>query len=208
MPPVRRKTPIVCLLVVGALGLGLAACRDGGASGADDTLPPPATSSTTAAPPSYDVPAVIDAAYVARVMQALDRVYGNGVRHLAQVRTVDEEFLKHLVAIYTDRYFRLAQEAWVKDVAQGLPGLLERPGDPVTTVSLLLRTEKACVLAAVTRDLGPMRTNPLPDPGQHYVALVPKDPVRDPAGINPTPWMVSFDGVPRGDVPPEQPCDG
>jgi hypothetical protein len=206
MPRVRRKTPIVSLLVVGALGLGLAACQDGGASGADDTLPSPPTSSTTAAPPSYDVPAVIDAAYVARVMQALDHVYGNGVRHLAQVRTVDEEFLKHLVAIHNPRIYNLVQDLWVKTQAQGFAGLRADPGDPVTRVDKLLRADRECVLIEGDRNLSPLHTADDLTNHHRFVALAPLRADRNPGGLNPTPWAINFSGEAAADTPPEDVC--
>src|SRR3954449_5225669 len=97
---------VVAVLLFGACG--------GKAKSSDDTLPPePKTTSTTAV--SYDVPATIDQAYVQKVMTALDHVYGDAVRDIAQERQVSPKFLLYLGALYTDHYFNLARDAWTKD---------------------------------------------------------------------------------------------
>jgi hypothetical protein len=195
---------IVSLL---SLVLGGAGCdRRGRGDGRDpDTLPPPPkTTSTTA--PSFDVPAVIDAAYVGRVMQALDHVYGDGVRHLAVSRSVDEEFLKHLLAIYTDRFFQLAQDAWVKESARGFPTLAQSPGDPLTRIQSIVRNDRDCVVAQVTHDFSALRTSPPAPTPQRYIALISKPSNRDPDGLNPTPWAMTYDGYPQSDTVPEDPC--
>lgn len=194
------RVVLVAVLLVGA-------CNGGGGASVDDTLPPPVdTTSTTAV--DYSVPALIDAAYVEKVMAALDRVYGDAIRTLAAERQITEDFLTRLAAIYGDRFFRLAQDAWVKDVAAGLPDLKPNPGDPVTKVSTVVRAEPTCVVAAVTRDFGATRTAPRPSPNQHYIAFVPKPPGRDPRALNPTPWIMSYDGFTSSGAPPVEPCSG
>jgi hypothetical protein len=169
-------------------------------------LPPAPAPTTATTAVSYAVPAQIDAVYVGRVIQALDHVYGDAIRIMVRDRAVDEPFLKHLLAIYTDRFFRLAQDAWVKDVSRGLPGLPGSPGDAITTVQRLLRAEPVCVVAAVSRDYSPSRTDPTPDPQQHYAALIPKPADRDPGGLNPTPWILTYDGFTQDGSAPEDPC--
>src|SRR5438874_4645827 len=127
-----------------AIALLLAACHGGGHT--PDTLPP-TSSSTTPTTVDYSIPPVIDAPYVTKVMQALDHLYGDAARIMARNRSVNEEFTKHLAALYTDRFFRLARDAWTKDLAEGLPTLAPRPGDPRTTVDELLRADPNCVFA-------------------------------------------------------------
>lgn len=178
----------------------------GGCSGrrGEDTLPPPATTSTTV---DYAVPAVIDVAYVEKVMEALDHVYGDGIRILARERQITKEFLEHLVAIYTEHEFEVAQRAWVQDVAQGLPGLLSNPGDPSTTVQVGVRLTPDCIVVSVDRQFGASRTPQTTTP-QKYIGLVPKGAGRDPRHLNPTPWVISYDGFvaePPG-AEPGTPC--
>lgn len=181
----------------------VAACN-GGEGRTVGTLPPPVETTTTTVV-DYAVPAEIDAAYVEKVMAALDRVYGDAIRTLAAERQITQEFLSRLAAIYTPAEFEFAQGVWVRDVANGLPGLLPTPGDPKTTVQTLGSASATCVVAAVTRSFAATRETPDRATPQWYVALVP----REPGGLrhNPTPWLISFDGFKDGGQQPEKPCE-
>ena len=199
-----------------ALALFLAACNGGSGSSADETLPPADTTSSSTTSPSttsttisYAIPATIDAAYVEKVMKALDHVYGDAIRVMARDRSLNEAFLKPLVAIYSPRQFRLVQDLWVRDLREGLKGLLAVPGDPTTRVQRVLRADANCVLVAVERDFGPTHDRPDEASPQEYIGLIPKSPGLDPTSLNPTPWIISFDGYisePAGAIP-ETPCD-
>lgn len=182
----------------------LAVALLGGCSGGrdDDTLPPPATSSTSV---DYSVPDVIDVAYVEKVVTALDHVYGDAIRILAKERQITKEFLEYLAAIYTPKQFEFTQGIWVRDVASGLSGLRPDPGDPKTHVQELIQADRECIVVRVDRDFS--STNEQPDQAtpQEYVAVVPAPNERP---LNPTPWVLSFDGfvaTPEG-AAPEQPC--
>lgn len=195
---------LLAWLLLSAVAL-LGACTGGGGGRDDDTLPPRG-SSTTSTSVDYSVPAVIDVAYVEKVMEALDHVYGDAIRILAREREITKEFLEHLAAIYTPSQFEFTQRLWVRDVAAGLEGLRANPGDPRTAVLELLRAERRCILARVDRDFSPANSAPDRPTPQEYVALVP---VIDHARHNPTPWTISFDGYiasPAG-APPAEPCD-
>jgi hypothetical protein len=191
--------------LVAALLLG--ACN-GGDGKSDDTLPPrPSTTATTA--PDYSVPAVIDVAYVEKVMAALDRVYGDGIRILARERKITQEFLEHLLAIYAPAEFEIAERAWVTDASRGFPGLKEQPGNPSTKVIRPIQLDMSCVVAAVDRSFSESRSTTTTAAPQRFVALVPKPPARDPRSLNPTPWVIAFDGFvssPAG-AEPETPCE-
>ena len=197
MPLVR-----FCVLIV-SLALLAGGCRHGRG---DDSLPPTPTVTTATTAPSFDVPAVIDAAYVGRVMAALDHVYGDGVRHLAQSRTVDEEFLKHLVAIYNPRIYGLAQDLWVKLQARGFAGLAAAPGDPTTRIDTLLRADRECVLIQGDRNLTPLHTTDDPTNHDRFVALTPERPDRNPDNLNPTPWTINFSGQQTDGSAPVDAC--
>lgn len=193
------------VVLVAALLLG--ACNGGG-EGTDDTLPPrPSSTDTTA--PDYSVPAVIDVAYVEKVMAALDRVYGDAIRTLARERKITQDFLERLVAIYSPAEFEIAQRAWVQDIAAGLPGLKTQPGDPTTTVERSIQLDQSCVVVAVSRSFVATRTTSTTSTTQRFIALAPKQSDRDQRLLNPTPWMMAFDGFvssPSG-AEPESPCD-
>jgi hypothetical protein len=186
------------VVLVAALLLG--ACNGG--NDEDDGLPPrPSSTDTTA--PDYSVPAVIDVAYVEKVMAALDHVYGDGIRALARERTITQEFLEHLRAVYTPSEFEVAQDVWVKDVAAGLQGLLPNPGDPRTTIARLIRNERSCVVAAVTRSFAATRSAPDKVTPPWYIALISKP---DERPLNPTPWILAFDGFKDDGSEPKAPC--
>lgn len=187
------------VVLVAALLLG--ACNGGG-EGSDDTLPPrPSTTDTTAV--DYSVPEVIDVAYVEKVMAALDRVYGDAIRTLARERQITQAFLERLAAIYTPAEFKLAQDIWVRDVASGLDGLLPNPGDPTTAVNRLARAEPTCVVAAVKRSFAATRSRPDKETPPWYIALIPRSA---PSGLNPTPWIIAFDGFKDDGSEPRDPC--
>jgi hypothetical protein len=189
-PPVRLAR--VLLVAVALLG----ACNRGDGGRTDDTLPPRETTSTTM---DYAVPDVIDVAYVEKVMEALDHVYGDAIRILARERQITKEFLEHLAAIYGSRFFSLAERLWVSEVADGLATIRTRPGNPRTTVQTIIRSDASCVVIAVDRDFSGVRTAaPSPTP-QRYVALVP-------SSKNGTGWLMAYDGFREDGLPPEQPC--
>jgi hypothetical protein len=187
--------------LVGLVVLAAPGCRGDGGRGADDTLPPPpSTTSTTAL--SYDVPAVIDEAYVTRVMQALDHVYGDAVRLLATTRQVNEDFLRYLVAIHNPRIYGLVQDLWVKTQAQGFDGLAAAPADPRTRIDKLLRADRDCVLVEGDRDFTPLHRRDDPTNHSPFVALTPLRGERNPGNLNPTPWTINFYGDrPDGSLP-------
>jgi hypothetical protein len=176
----------------------LAGCDGDGRT--DDTLPPEETTTSTTAV-SYAVPDVIDAAYVGRVIQALDHVYGDAVRHLAKTRRVDEEFLKPLVAIHNPRIFGLVQDLWVKLQAKEFEGLRSEPGDPVTRIDKLLRADRECVLIEGDQDLTPFFDTDDPTNHHPYIGLTPIQAGRNPGNLNPTPWTVNFAGSSGGQLP-------
>lgn len=192
------------VMLVAALLLG--ACN-GGSDGSDDTLPP-RPSSTDTSRPDYSVPEVIDVAYVEKVMAALDRVYGDAIRTLARERQITQEFLERLAAIYGDRFFKLAQDAWVKEAANGLPDLAAVPGDPRTEVTRVSRADRDCIVAEVTRDFGATRTTPPSQPRRRFVALTPLPSERNTKNLNPTPWLLMYDGFTADGSEPGEPCIG
>ena len=93
--------------------LAVVGCSDSG----DDAIAPArrprcATSratTTTTVVPVDQVPAVIDVAYVQRVIDALDHVMGDAVRALVAAKVPDREFYERLRAVYLDPEFERVQ---------------------------------------------------------------------------------------------------
>lgn len=197
----RRVGFVVLVLVT------LAACRGSGADEPETTVPTAASTTTTTAV-SYAVPPTIDAAYIQKVMAALDHVDGDAARRAAQQKALDEQFLRMYVAIYTDKYFNFVKEAWYQIAGDGFKDLLANPGDPVTTVERVIRADPQCILFQAKRDYSAQLRGPDGSEPPRYVALVPLPADRNPTGLNPTPWIMSLDGrnVDGAEPHPEDVC--
>ena len=213
---VRRASTLAvmaALLVVGA-------CKGGGEDPpVGPTVPLGGTSttatsttvaptSTTLGPEAYEVPAVIDQAYVQRVVSAYDKVLGDAIRVLKRDGGLSEEFLKHLLAIYTAEEFEFQQKLWAESVAQGrVERTPEDAKDPVTTVTELRRADRTCVVARAERDFSPNLTGEQAEsPQDDFVVLVARDMDRDPLSLNPTPWVLAFDGYNVDNSEPNEKC--
>lgn len=179
------------------------------------TVPPGDDGASTSAPAttlsaaSYEVPEVIDQAYVQRVVSAYDKVLGDAIRILVRDQGVSEEFLEHLVAIYTEQEFEAQQRFWLEGVAEGdLEKRPASPKDPITTVLHLTEASKKCIIARADRDRRPtLIAEPDESPEDDYVVLVRKRPERDPKALNPTPWVMAFDGFKLDNSVPRNSCD-
>jgi hypothetical protein len=210
----------LCLVVVGG------ACSGGDGGDGDGrtgpTVPPGddvstttttalAGSTTTSAPlgpEAYAIPDVIDQAYVQRVVSAYDKVLGDAIRLLKREGQVTDDFRKHILAIYTAQEFEFQQQAWLETVAAGrLEETPERPGDPVTTVGPLVEATPTCIITRAEQDDSANYTGQsVESPQDDYLVLVRKRPDRDPLGLNPTPWVMSFDGFKEDNTVPRNSC--
>ena len=201
LAPVHRRVLAVAVL------LALAACRSGGAAEPRTTVPTAASTTTTTAV-SYDVPAVIDVPYIEKVMAALDHVDGEAARRAATQRKLDPEFFKYYSSIYTDRYFKLVQRAWLQIAGDKFKLLVASPGDPETTVERVIRADSQCIFFQAKRDYASQLLGPEGSQAPRYVALVPLPPERNLGGTNPTPWIMSLDGrnVDGSEPKPEDEC--
>ncbi len=217
--PQRRTLPVVggrrMVVAILCAGLLLASCgRGGGSRATGPTVPPggstPASTTTTTAV-SYDVPAVIDQAYVQKVVSAHDHVLGDAIRALKRDGGVSDDFLKHLLAIYTAQEFEPQVLGWRQAVDAG--DLAKRraiPGDPITSVRRLAHADLKCITAEIDRDATPTLQPGITateSPEQDYVVLVRKPNGRDPLQLNPTPWVMSFDGFKKDGSEPVNSCD-
>ena len=166
----------------------------------------PATTTSTVVPVDQ-VPAVIDVAYVQRVIDALDRIEGAAVRELVRAREPNREFYEAIRAIYLDPQFDRVQASYGRSAAQEMVELKPDPGDPVTTIDRLISTTGDCVFAGATRDFGPiLKEPPIEERKKVYVGLGLKKPELDPARRNPTAWMIGLDGTTSSGEEPPNPC--
>ncbi|MGH9285366.1 MAG: hypothetical protein ACRD0M_06795 [Acidimicrobiales bacterium] len=204
------------VIALAGMALATAACDPAGPvagpTGATvGTEPAVATTATATATtvPSYDVPEVIDLAYVQRVASAFDRVRGDAIRVLVRDQRPSKEFLDRLLGMYADAAFQFRLQVWAESLVQGdLDDRPANPGDPVTTVISLVEASETCVIARADRDLRPTLTvDPEETPQDDYIVLVRKKPGRDPRSVNPTPWVMSFDGFKIDNSVPRNSCD-
>ena len=147
-----------------------------------------------------------EAATVNRILAGLDGVMGDLQRILMRERRITSEVTDRLKAIYAGPELLNHIDAFRADVANGLTGYKDPPGNRVTTVSRLITASPICVFAEVTRDYGPVTAGPPQPPSSLYVVLVAKAEADDPRRLNPTPWTMLYDGVQNDGSQPEDIC--
>lgn len=145
-------------------------------------------------------------ATVDRILGGLDGVMGDLQRILVRERRITPEVTDRLQAIYTGPELLNQIDAFQADVANGLTGYKDPPGNRVTTISRLITASPICVFAEVTRDYAPLTEGPAPRPASLFVVLVDKAEADDPRQLNPTPWTMLYDGVQADGTQPEDVC--
>jgi len=171
-------------------------------------IAPACSDSRTGAAPPPPVPAAggEQAATVNRILAGLDGVMGDLQRILVRERRITPEVTERLKAIYAGPELLNHIDAFRKDVADGLSGYKDPPGNRVTTVSRLITVGPICVFAEVTRDYAPVTAGLPPRPSSLFVVLVTKTEADDPRQLNPTPWTMLYDGVQDDGSQPEDIC--
>ncbi len=174
-------------------------------TGKSEPLGPTATvphATTTTNP--YAVPAVIDEAYVNRVLAGLDHAVGDVVRLIVDTKTIPPEAIERLKTLYVGDALQLAVDLFQDDMFNSFRGYKEHPGDGATTVTRLITVRPNCVFAEVYKDFSAVGTNPDPAFSTQWIALVPYP--MDSKGINPTGWAFSYEGFQRDFSQPEDQC--
>ena len=176
-----------------ALLLAVPACSGGG---------------TNQGTPVPTVPAVEgeEAATVNRILAGLDGVMGDAQRALVRERRITTEVTDRLKAIYAGPELLNHIDAFRKDVADGLAGYKDPPGNRVSTVSRLITLSPICMFVEVSRAYAPVTAGPAPRPSSLFVVLVTKEEADDPRQLNPTPWTMLYDGVQTDGSQPEDIC--
>ena len=157
-------------------------------------------------PASSPVPVADGAGPVNEVLAQLDGVMGDLQRILVRDRRITTDVTDRLRAIYTGPELLNQIDAFRADVGRGLAGYKDPPGNRVTTVSRLISANEICVFAQVVRDYGPVTAGPAPPPSSLYVVLVDKSEADDPKRLNPTGWVMLYDGVQADGTQPEDVC--
>lgn len=147
-----------------------------------------------------------EVATVNKVLAGLDGVVGDVERRLVKDRKITPDVTDRLRAVYTGPELLNQIDAFRSDVADGLVGFKNPPGNRVTTVTRLITASPICVFAEVARDYSPATEGMASRPAKMYVVLVTKSAVDDPKQLNPTPWALLYDGVQADGSQPEDIC--
>lgn len=138
--------------------------------------------------PAFTVPTPIDAAYVGRLLAALDAVQGAVARRIVETGTVSEAEMIPLRAVFLGPELR-AQSEGFGDLIESIDRIRRPPGDNRTTVVRLVTARPDCIYAETTVDVSAAVIDP-PPPFTSFVALRPSRPGDDPQGHNPTPYSI------------------
>jgi outer membrane scaffolding protein for murein synthesis (MipA/OmpV family) len=207
--PVVRRAAIRAMAAALALTAS-AACSPGSAdrstAGAGATVATEPATTTTTNP--YAVPAVIDVAYVNRVLAGLDAAMGDAVRLVVLSRTLTQETYDRLRAIYdSDQWLQISLDNFQDDLSARLTSYKPVPGNKVSTLKKLISANNGCVFAEVERDYSAVATDTHPINPQ-WIALRPIQARNDPHGYNKTGWAYIYDGFPPNRAQPSNPCTG
>lgn len=204
MPMGGRLTRVA--MAAGMVAVALASCspdREPAFPTATVGTAPPVTPTTD----SYAVPAVIDAAYVNRVLEGLDAAVGEVVRIVVRTRGIPQEAIDRLRALYLDGVrLQLELDSFQDDIRDNFRAYRADPGNKLTSVAEVITGSSACIFVEVLRDYSQVSNNPGDNTSIEWVGLKPRDPSRDPARYNQTPWMIVVDGFQRDLSQPRNPC--
>lgn len=163
----------------------------------------PAPTMTTS---PYAVPAVIDEAYVNRVLAGLDAAMGEVTRLILRTQTIPPEAYDRLRSLYgDDDGLQLAIDTFQTDIRRQFSGYLPNPGNKTTTVNQVIQATRTCIFARVTRDYSLVGVNARTADTQ-WIALKPLDLSRDPNRFNTTSWAFAYEGYPPDRSQPPDPC--
>ncbi len=189
---------VAAAMVVAARG----GCGGGAASGADG----PTATVPTLPPDPYAVPAVIDEAYVNRVLAALDQSNGDVVRMVFSTKTLSSDAIERLQALYVGDALNLQFQLFQTDIFGEFAGYKPNPGNVGTKVARLITVRPECIFAEVSRDYSNVSVDPDSRLEKQWVALVRADPTTSSGSYNSTPWLYSYSGFTKDFSAPEDPC--
>lgn len=180
-----------------ALTLALATFTLNGGCDRDVDVPEEGPATTAASPttvpvagdPAFAVPATIDAAYVERVLQALDVVQGDVARRIVETKAFTATDRLPLRAVFLDPELRAQTEGFA-GLLESIERLRNPPGDNRTTVVRLVTVRPDCIYAETTVDVSATVVDP-PPPFTSFVVLRPSRPGTDPGDVNPTPYAIA-----------------
>lgn len=189
----RRSAGVVALV------LGLLACSP------KATEAPPAAITevpSLTAPPSttaltgFEVPEVIDVAYVQRVVDEIYRLTGEAARYAYAIKASDDEFKARMNAIFQGTEFDAVTSAFSSGSPGGFSVFANPPGNPVISISSVVEGTRSCIIARANLDFRPLfiRTEKTPLDGIVQLLTTTQN-----SSYNPTGWTVVAAGTPALD---------
>jgi hypothetical protein len=164
---------------------------------------PPRTTTTN----PYAVPAVIDAAYINRVLAGLDSAVGDVLRIVVSSRTIPPEAFDRLKALYASAdAMQIVLDGFQLDMRRNFAGYTSTPGNKRSTVTQVISARPNCIFVRVDRDYTAVSPSALASADVQYIGIVPLDSARDPNRYNPTPWAFFYEGFPRDRSQPADQC--
>jgi hypothetical protein len=207
MPCILAGRTAIRVALAAALLAASAACSPSGADKAGPTATVRTEPERTTTTNPYAVPAVIDAAYVNRVLAGLDAAIGDVTRLVLRTRSIPPEAYDRLKALFADpEFLQLMIDGFQQDIRENFRNYRADPGNDLTLVTELITAHSDCIFTRVRRDSTAVGVQPSPSLEVQWVALKPLDRNRDPNGFNPTPWAFVYDGFPPNHAQPKSPC--
>lgn len=209
------------IAAIGLLTSVLGSCSDAEGDHGPEPAPRPSTGSTLALPlndsaadPSdqptgstpFTIPTLIDSTYVNRVLEVFDRALGDIVRELVSAQKLLPEPISRLSSLFKGEYLQLRIDLLQEDSRNGFADYRSDPGNQRTTVVHLYTATPTCIFAEVRRDYSAVTWNLTEQASQSWVALRRRVPESDPHTINPTPWVITYDGFQPGRQAPGDQC--
>ncbi len=154
------------------------------------------TTTTTADP--WAVPAVIDVAYLNRVLAELDHIDGDAYRDARAMNAVTPRYLELERSIRADdTEVALNTKILQAELGRNWANVRTPLGDRHTKVLKMISAPAPCIFATVTIDLDDYTVSPVKFP-PWSIALLSASPTTD----NPTHWVLAEDGFnPDGSTP-------
>lgn len=191
------------LLAASAAACNSSSGADRGAAGNTVATEPAPTTTTS----PYAVPAVIDIAYVNRVLAGLDAAIGDVVRLVYERRTIPPGTLSRLRPLYgNDQLLQLFLDGLQIDLRSGFPNYRPQIGNKSSVVTQLVSARADCIFTQVHRDYSAITTDSSAVVNPQWVALRHSTSGTDQSPPNPTGWVLIYDGFTRDRTQPQNPC--
>ena len=182
-----------------ALLLLVTGCRNASGGGAATTTPVPEPTvtttlpqPTTTSPSSFAVPAVIDLAYVQRVLETIYHLDGEAARHVYAKKLPDAELNERLEAIFGGPALASAKQVLGEHAAEGFVRFANPPGDAKVRAKEVIQVTATCMVIRADLEFGPQFKEEIPPQQQSIIQLRRADVLP----LNPTGWGVVFAGQP------------